>query len=219
VPKYKIFNIIGTRISLMFDKITRFFNRDKGNTKEKQDRHPPFAWDEGHDGDYVEKRLSKYVLWFERQKEKDRLRERELQYTIIILGAAIPVINVIGIEQLATNILSAIFGVGIALLTAILQFEKYKERWMSHKVTATNLANEYFFWKNRSGAYGDLKTDEDRLAWLVNRCERMISAEVIEYVNPFASVKPGIDDVDHGGKTPEPNRDSNGKKSVGLRAE
>jgi hypothetical protein len=63
---------------------------------------------------------------------------------------------------------------------------------MSHKVTATNLANEYFFWKNRSGAYGDLKTDEDRLAWLVNRCERMISAEVIEHVNPFASVKPGL---------------------------
>jgi hypothetical protein len=44
--------------------------------------------------------LSKYILWFERQKEKDRVRERQLQYTIIILGAIIPVINVIGIEQL-----------------------------------------------------------------------------------------------------------------------
>jgi len=40
----------------------RFFNRDKGNTKEKQDRHPPFAWDEGHDGDYVEKEIEQIYL-------------------------------------------------------------------------------------------------------------------------------------------------------------
>jgi hypothetical protein len=151
------------------------------------------------DGEYIKNRLARFIRFFDREREKNRTRERQLQYAIIGLGALIPVINVIGPKTLESNILSAIFGGSIALFTAILQFEKYHERWLSSKKTATKLSNEYFRWKNCSGVYGsDYKNDlkiqgemtqkeqEEKLALLVERCEDIIASEAFDYVTLFS---------------------------------
>lgn len=37
--------------------------------------------------------------------------------------------------------------------TGFLQFEKYLERWLIYRTTATKLANEYYYWTNDVGEY------------------------------------------------------------------
>lgn len=119
----------------------------------------------------------------------------------------------VGIENLASNIASAIFGGTIAALTAVLQFEKYHERWISFKRAGTKLSNEYYMWKNSSGPYAPEKekqkelsaekssnkspedrnnnnTTEYRLALLVKRCEEIITSEAFDYVDIFSENVP-----------------------------
>ena len=62
-------------------------------------------------GHVLKVRLAPFIRFYDKQREVNRTKEQLLQYTIIGLGALIPLINVIGIQNLYSNILSAIFGV------------------------------------------------------------------------------------------------------------
>jgi Protein of unknown function (DUF4231) len=121
-------------------------------------RKPKFkAAADDDDDPYIQNRLGPFIRFFEKHQTSNRRKEQFCQYLIIIFGALIPIINVAGIDPLSTRILSAFFGAAIAVLTAILQFEKYHERWQDCKRTATKLANEYYLWKYASGDYAPMK--------------------------------------------------------------
>jgi hypothetical protein len=62
-------------------------------------------------------------------------------------------VNVFGIPSPLSNILSSVFGGIVVISTGFLQFEKYHERWLISKTTATKLTNEYYYWKNKVGEY------------------------------------------------------------------
>jgi len=194
-------------------KPSRTNNENKDRTEkvtmicEGEKTHPLFCCRED-DPPYVKNRLARFINYFFFEKQKTRTKERIYQYMIISLGALIPIVNVLGLETLAVNYLSAIFGGGISVLTTILAFEKYHERWMSFKQAATKLSNEYYLWRDSSGPYaprrrkkGDDtgKNDEDiedldyltsyegRLARLVQRCEAIMTSEAFDYVALFSS--------------------------------
>jgi hypothetical protein len=141
----------------MFDSLSKHFQNkviivDKDRITVKGPHRPPFTWNV-NEPEYITNRLGPFINFFDQQKQINRRKEQLLQYFIIGLGALIPIINVIGIEQLKTNIASAILGGTIAALTAILQFEEYHERWMSFKQAGTGLTQEYYKWSNCSDEY------------------------------------------------------------------
>jgi Protein of unknown function (DUF4231) len=184
--------------------------------KEKRGAKPIFN-ESVNDDEYIHVRLARFIRFFDKQKELNRTKEQILQYIIIGFEDLIPIINVVGIENLASNIASAIFGAifggTIAALTAVLQFEKYHEGWISFKRAGTKLSNEYYMWKNSSGPYAPEKekqkelsaekssnkspedrnnnnTTEYRLALLVKRCEEIITSEAFDYVDIFSENVP-----------------------------
>jgi hypothetical protein len=109
-------------------------------------------------------------------------------------------VNVIGISSPLSNILSSVFGGIVVISTGFLQFEKYHERWLISKTTATKLTNEYYYWKNNVREYalnsnhqsvvaenkeGDKEKAEKRLALLVRNCEYILLSEATEFVGLF----------------------------------
>jgi hypothetical protein len=174
------------KLSKILHKLIPSYNQKAKNTEERG--KPGFKIPD-NDDDYIKDRLGRFIIFFDKERAIVRRRERILQYTIIILGSLIPIVNLVGIETFASNILSAIFGATIAIITAILQLEKYHERWLSFKMTSTRLSNEYYFWKNKSGDY-NLKEEEKAKSLLVKRCEDIILSEAVEYVNLFRATKP-----------------------------
>jgi hypothetical protein len=177
------------KLSKILHKIFPFYNQ---NAKNPEEHGKPEFIISDKDDEYIKNRLGRFIIFFDRERAIVRLWERILQYTIIFLGSLIPIVNLVGIETFASNILSAIFGATIAIITAILQLEKYHERWLSFKMTSTKLSNEYYFWKNKSGDYS-LKEEESvklKLPVLVKRCEDIILSEAVEYVNLFRATKP-----------------------------
>lgn len=176
----------------------------------------PIFHESPNDDEYIKVRLAKIIRFFEKQRELNRRNEQLLQYSIIGLGALIPIINVAGNQSLFVNILSAIFGATIAGLTAILQFEKFHERWQDAKRTSSKLKKEYYEWKTCTSEYA-LKDEETRkqlderiklltergekpnvnqareqaekdlkLSLLVKRCEDITASEAFDYVALFS---------------------------------
>jgi len=102
---------------------------------------------------HTKKRLEPFIRFFDSERKRNRNKERILQYLIIGFGALIPIVNVIGIPSPLSNILSSVFGSIIVMSTGFLQFEKYLERWLIYRTTATKLANECYYWTNNVGEY------------------------------------------------------------------
>jgi hypothetical protein len=164
----------------------------------KYEDKPQFKRDDDDvDNPYIKNRLERFINFFDSERKKNRDKERRLQYLIIGFGALIPVVNVFGIPSPFSNILSSVFGGIVVVSTGFLQFEKYHERWLISKTTATKLTNEYYYWKNKVGEYTlnnsnhqsviaeEKEKAEKRLALLVRNCEYILLSEATEFVGLF----------------------------------
>jgi len=157
--------------------------------------------------EYVRDRLAPHIAWFEKARDRCRIAEKVMQYLIIAISASIPVMNVAGIATSTAQILSATSGALIAILAGIMQFEKYHDRRLLYKRTATDLIQEYYNWRNHVGQYkpdpsrevrGDGK--DNGLALLIERCEGIIKDQTGEYIRYFSTPSPALDKVNT--KTP-----------------
>jgi hypothetical protein len=151
-------------------------DKDRQTTRGKH--KPRFMWTTD-DPEYVKERLGRYINFFDTQRDDTRRREVILQYFIIGFGALIPIINIFGIEKFYSNIASAILGGGIAAITAVLQFQKYHERWLSFKQAGTKLSNEYYRWKNCTGEYAlkDSQTLEEMEQTVTKQVKLLIAKQ------------------------------------------
>jgi hypothetical protein len=100
--------------------------------------HPDEEKDEKMDR-YLQCRLKKFVNFFDSVRAKNRHKERFLTYVIIVIGASISFVNVFTAvnwpgAQLVVAITSAGLGVVVTILTSIIQFERYRQDWINHKV-------------------------------------------------------------------------------------
>lgn len=81
------------------------------------------------------------------------------QIAIIVLGALIPIINIVPIqlpEYIEINIINAILGAAIAVLTAFLQLFKSHEGWLNYRWAENLLQIE----KRKFVYYNDLDTSK-----------------------------------------------------------
>jgi hypothetical protein len=173
--------------------------------KAKYKQKPILDW-EGGDPSYVRKRLGPFTIFLDNERIKARESESRLQYTLIIAGALVPIVNVTGIPISISGILSSILGGIVVVCAGLLQFGKYHERWLSFKMITTKLSNEYYSWKNNAGEYApkDANTNQqatepkNKDALLVERCENIIMSEASDYASLFNhSIKPGTNGSSH----------------------
>jgi hypothetical protein len=137
------------------------------------------------DGSYVKVRLEPFICFLDSHKEKNQQRERIIQYLIIIFGGTIPLIN-LGVANPVSSIGSAILGALIAMLTTILQYEKFHEKWLSNRMVSSKLKKEYYLWKGGSEEYSKENDEKAKEALLVKNCEEILLSEATEYVNLFS---------------------------------
>jgi hypothetical protein len=76
------------------------------------------------------------------------------------------------------------------MLTAILQYEKFHEKCLSHKIVSSKLTREYYLWKGCSGEYSKEEDVKVKEALLIKNCEEILFTEATEYVNLFSSSRP-----------------------------
>ena len=186
-------------------RVSKLIGITKVDEKEESYKgKPKFFLPRGGEPCYINDRLGPFIRFFDNERLRNRRSERRLEYLIIGFGAAIPIVNVIGIPSPLSNILSSIFGGIIVVSTSFLQFEKYHERWLISKTTATKLTNEYYYWKNKVGAYDLLpesgpvedkvnEIEKKRLALLVRNCETILISEASEFVGLFNTKDKGTD--------------------------
>jgi hypothetical protein len=92
----------------------------------------------------------------------------------------IPIINVAGIGDIQTRIISSILGGIIVVITGLTQLEKYQENWILYRTGAELLKKEKYFFENNAGEYSMVDAPgKDKL--LVERVESIVSAETSKY--------------------------------------
>jgi len=180
---------------------TEYQARPEYKYKEDYNQKPIIDWEDS-DPPYIRNRLGPFILFLDNERVKVRKKEQRFQYTLIIAGALVPIVNVTGIPTPISTIFSAILGGIVVVCAGLLQFEKYHERWLSFKMITTKLSNEYYLWKNKVGEYGPkdsnpdkqmTKSNEESLATLVSRCENIILSEATEYIGFFS--RPNLSDT------------------------
>jgi hypothetical protein len=132
------------------------------------------------------------VRWVEQARMYDQLwrGQRAVYYLVrvpIILGATtIPVLASLGVDKLVT----ALVGLGVALLTALDSFLQLGSRWHQHCHTATELAFEGWMFLERAGGYAG-KTALQAYRTFITRLEVMNHKAALTYLSAFRATELG----------------------------
>jgi len=135
---------------------------------------------ESDKSNYKQSRLEEQIVWHSRKAQKNKLRFLLCQIIILIAGATIPIVNVVGFGDMVTRIISSIIGGIIVVGTGITQLEKYQENWILYRTTSELLKKEKYFFENSAGEYSNIGEDE-RNKLLVERVETIVSSETSKY--------------------------------------
>jgi hypothetical protein len=130
--------------------------------------------------DYIEKRYKRQLQWYEEYARNSRITYYILQFSIILLSALIPVINVFPSDSDKPEnirIWSAILGALIVILLGVLQITKSKENWISYRATAELMKSEYQKFKMEIGEYAisDTVDEQKRNQFFITRMETIFS--------------------------------------------
>ena len=82
---------------------------------------------------YEDDRLEEQLKWLSEKARTNKFRYRLCQIIIMIISAAIPLIDLINNLDLQTRIISSILGATIAVITGFTQLEKYQENWIVYE--------------------------------------------------------------------------------------
>ena len=132
------------------------------------------------------------IRWVEQAKMYDQLwrGQRAVYYLVrvpIILGATtIPVLASLGVDKLVT----ALVGLGVALLTALDSFLQLGSRWHQHCHTATELGFEGWMFLERAGSYAGKTTHQAYKAFMT-RLEAINHKAALSYLSAFRATELG----------------------------
>lgn len=129
---------------------------------------------------YSADRVDDQINWYSEKATENKSRFHNLQIIIIIIAAAIPVINVIDFAPLETRIVSSIMGAVVVAIMGIIQLKKYHENWIMYRSTEEVLKKEKYKFENNAGEYSGLKDDE-KLKLLVENVESFISSQNVVF--------------------------------------
>lgn len=133
--------------------------------------------------EYVEQRLKHQQQWYEEHASTNKRMFMRYQAVIIVLGALIPVVVVLGETYTMTNIsgpLSAAISAVISILAGIDKLQQPQTNWFNYRSNEEALKKEQWMYLFNAGPYDGLaRIDADRL--LVERVESIISADIARF--------------------------------------
>ena len=129
---------------------------------------------------YSEERLDGQIEYYSVNASKNKSNFHRSQIIIIIVGALIPVVNIIDFASLEIRLISAILGAIIVGVAGITQLKKYHENWIMYRSTEEALKKEKYTYENNAGEYSGL-SDEEKDKRIVENTESIISNQNVVF--------------------------------------
>ena len=129
---------------------------------------------------YVKERLDGQIEWHSKKARLNKDRYHLFQVIVLVSGAIVPFVNVLGLGDLVTRIITSALGAVVSVTTGVTQLKKYQENWTLYRTNAELLKKEKYFFNNDAGVYAGLDSPmKNKL--LVERVESIVSAETSKY--------------------------------------
>lgn len=132
--------------------------------------------------DYIETRLKHFTRGLYEKANDHMARYYQLQISIIIVGALIPIVNVVTINDFFVRIISAILGGVIVACSGIIQLIKLRDSGIVFRIMSARLQKEYHSFIQKAGKYSK---DEGRDNLFIQTCEDLIFHATTEYYDLF----------------------------------
>ena len=131
---------------------------------------------------YLDDRLEDQINWYSTKSSTAQRCYKRLQLAEIIIAALIPVIGCVSylitcLSSIAT-LLMALGGASVVAIEGICKMNKYHENWIQYRYVSEVLKHEKFLFQTKTPPYDD----DDAFRILVQRAERAISSENINWV-------------------------------------
>lgn len=125
---------------------------------------------------YIENRLLNQIEYYDKSSKKLQKEYYVISITSIVILAIIPVITLLPENLCFYKYLIAGASALSSILSSILLIRKTKENWLEYRATAETLQSELEKYRCSISSY-NVKADNTRLGVLVERCEKIMSAE------------------------------------------
>ena len=129
---------------------------------------------------YSEERLDGEIEYYSVNASKNKSNYHRSQITIIIIGALIPVVNIIDFASFEIRLISAILGAIVVGVTGIIQLKKYHENWIMYRSAEEALKKEKYTYENNAGKYSGLSVEEKDKK-MVENIESIISSQNVSF--------------------------------------
>ena len=130
--------------------------------------------------EYISERLEDQIKWYSDKSVAAQKRYKIFQCIEIIIAGAISVLTLCGIKysSIVFPILVSSFGACIIAIEAICKMYNFHENWIQYRHVSEILKHEKYLYLTKTSPYDD----EDAFSILVQRTERAISSENINWV-------------------------------------
>ena len=125
--------------------------------------------------DYVENRYRGQLNYFRKAAALNQKRYKGIQWVLIILSAATPVMAAFINEDARLQVIVVVVSGIVAILTTVLKTFQYQEQWINYRNTAEVLKPEYYYYSFGIGPYADNGVDKEAL--FVTRVEAVLDKE------------------------------------------
>ena len=126
--------------------------------------------------EYITERLDDQIGWYDGKSLSSQSWYKRLRMVQLAAAALIPFFtSYLSPEMPATKVVVGLFGVAIAVITAMLDLFRFQEHWIEYRTTCESLKKEKFLFLTGSDPYSSDPGTKFRL--LVQRVEALISKE------------------------------------------
>ena len=131
-------------------------------------------WKEKKNKKFIQKvtlpQLEEQIQWYSQKSFKNKFLFRTSQIIILIVGATIPIANLIVYPDFLIGIISSIISIILTLLIVMSESQKYYTRWMLYRNTTELLVREKYYFQNSADRYTNLD-DEEKNRFLLEKIE------------------------------------------------
>src|SRR5262249_1602269 len=132
--------------------------------------------------DYVQRRLEPQKEWHDNRAKINKWCYFTVEVTIVLAGAAIPVVNLWAAKDTyIAGVLSAFLGGVVVVITAIGKLFKFHDNWLHYRALVEALGREKELYTAIAGDYAKLD-EEERDRTLVERVEYLIADKTAQFL-------------------------------------
>lgn len=135
-----------------------------------------------NDEQYIEKRLQNQIDWYSNKSSLAQKKYKIFQTIEFSLAAATPVVGSAALAfdkiNLILTLVMGVLGAGIAVIQSLCKMNKWHENWIQYRYISELLKHEKYLYTTKASPYDD----ENAFDFLVQRVERSISSENVNWV-------------------------------------